>query len=93
MSLEKSWIAEISLHLYHRLRSVLGWRSHSGPNRSAPTPQAMAEYYDLRHYQLASGPGTKLTDRYFGDGLMRGVNWLGIGPVGAFSVYFGRRRR
>jgi hypothetical protein len=59
------------------------------PQSSAAGPKAMAEYYDLRRYQLASGPGTKLTDRYFGDALIPAVNRLGIGPVGAFSVYFG----
>jgi hypothetical protein len=50
---------------------------------------ATAEYYDLRRYQLTSGPGTKLTDSYFGDALIPALNRLGIGPVGAFSVYFG----
>ncbi len=50
---------------------------------------AMAEYYDLRRYQLTSGPGTKLTDSYFRDALIPALNRLGIGPVGAFSVYFG----
>src|SRR5580658_7451537 len=49
----------------------------------------MTEYYDLRRYQLTSGPGTKLTDSYFGDALIPALNRLGIGPVGAFSVYFG----
>jgi hypothetical protein len=47
------------------------------------------EYYDLRRYQLANGPGTKLTDRYFSDALIPALNRLGIGPVGAFSLYFG----
>ena len=50
---------------------------------------ATAEYYDLRRYQLVSGPGTKLTDSYFQDALIPALNRLGIGPVGAFSVYFG----
>jgi hypothetical protein len=50
---------------------------------------ATAEYYDLRRYQLTSGPGTKLTDGYFADALIPALNRLGIGPVGAFSVYFG----
>src|SRR5580658_5720798 len=49
----------------------------------------MTEYYDLRRYQLTSGPGTKLTDSYFGDVLIAALNRLGIGPVGAFSVYIG----
>src|ERR1700693_1257657 len=50
---------------------------------------ATAEYYDLRRYQLTSGPGTKLTDSHFADALIPALNRLGIGPVGAFSVYFG----
>jgi hypothetical protein len=49
----------------------------------------MTEYYDLRRYQLTSGPGTKLTDSYFENALIPALNRLGIGPVGAFSVYFG----
>lgn len=48
-----------------------------------------SEYYELRRYQLASGPGTRLTDRYFSDTLIPALNHLGIGPVGAFSIYFG----
>jgi NIPSNAP len=47
------------------------------------------EYYDLRRYQLTSGPGTRLTDRYLADALIPALNRLGIGPVGAFSIYFG----
>src|SRR5271170_6140627 len=50
---------------------------------------ATIEYYDLRRYQLTSGPGTKLTESYFADALIPALNRLGIGPVGAFSVYFG----
>ena len=53
------------------------------------TAAATAEYYDLRRYQLTSGPGTKLTENYFADALTPALNRLGIGPVGAFSVYFG----
>ena len=56
---------------------------------AAADPRAAAEYYDLRRYQLVSGPGTKLTDRYFADALIPALNRLGIGPVGVFSVYFG----
>jgi hypothetical protein len=59
---------------------------------AAADPQASAaapEYYDLRRYQLASGPGTRLTDHYFSSALIPALNRLGIAPVGAFSVYFG----
>jgi hypothetical protein len=57
-----------------------------GQARAASAP---VEYYDLRRYQLTNGPGTKLTDNYFADALIPALNRLGIGPVGAFSVYFG----
>jgi hypothetical protein len=47
------------------------------------------QYMDLRRYHLASGPGVKLTNDFFADALIPGLNRLGIEPVGAFSVYFG----
>ena len=53
------------------------------------TASASPEYYDLRRYQLTNGPGTKLTENYFADALIPALNRLSIGPVGAFSVYFG----
>ena len=55
------------------------------------TAPAAHEFYDLRHYQLISGPGVKLTDDYFASALIPALNRLGIGPVGAFAIYFGPR--
>ena len=64
--------------------------SLAGSANAAPqSPKGAAEYYDLRRYQLASGPGTGLTGRYFTGALIPALNRLGIGPVGAFSLYFG----
>jgi hypothetical protein len=59
--------------------------AQAGPASAMQAP----EYYDLRRYQLASGPGTKLTDNFFSGALVPALNRMGIGPVGAFSVYFG----
>src|ERR1700691_798477 len=56
---------------------------------SANSASTAAEYYDLRRYQLISGAGTRLTDNYFAGALIPALNRLGIGPVGAFSIYFG----
>src|SRR5450631_1205531 len=61
----------------------------AAPQSPAAALKAAAEYYDLQRYQLTNGPGTKLTDNYFADALIPALNRLGIGPVGAFSVYFG----
>ena len=55
----------------------------------ANSSNAAAEYYDLRRYQLVSGPGPRLADRYFAGALIPALNRLGIGPVGAFNIYFG----
>ena len=47
---------------------------------AAAAPQSpAAEYYELRRYQLANGPGTKLTDQYFAGALIPALNRLGIG--------------
>lgn len=56
---------------------------------AAAASGASPEYYELRRYQLASGPGPRLTEQYFSGALLPALNRLGITPVGAFSVYFG----
>jgi hypothetical protein len=61
----------------------------AGAQSHTDSPNAGAQYYDLRRYQLVSGPGTRLTGDYFAGALIPALNRLGIGPVGAFSIYFG----
>ena len=56
---------------------------------AADTPASALEFYDLRRYQLISGPGTKITDTFFAQTFIPALNKLGIGPVGAFSLYLG----
>ena len=59
--------------------------AQTGSTADASAP----EYMDLHRYHLTSGPGVKLTSDFFADALIPALNRLGIGPVGAFSVYFG----
>jgi hypothetical protein len=66
--------------------SLAGSAKEIGQTQAVSTTM---EYYDLRRYQLTNGLGTKLTDNYFADALIPALNRLGVGPVGAFSVYFG----
>lgn len=47
------------------------------------------EFYQLRRYQLHSGPQTKLTETYFGSALIPALTRLGLGPVGAFQLQLG----
>jgi hypothetical protein len=54
--------------------------------------QAMSkprEYYQLRRYQLQSGPQTHLTESYFADALIPALTRLGMGPIGAFRLEYG----
>jgi len=47
------------------------------------------EYYELRRYQLQSGPQRPLADAYFRDAMIPGLNRLGISPVGVYSIDIG----
>lgn len=47
------------------------------------------EYYELRRYQLESGPQQKLTNDYVANALIPGLNRLGVKPVGAFHLEIG----
>jgi hypothetical protein len=47
------------------------------------------EYYQLRRYQLRSGPQSKLMNGYLSEALIPGLNRLGIKPVGVFSQEIG----
>jgi hypothetical protein len=49
---------------------------------------ADAEYYQIRRYQLRSGPQVKLAADYFSV-LIPALNRLGMTPVGAFQLTFG----
>ena len=61
-----------------------------GSLQAAPQAAGKArEYYELRRYQLQSGPQRPLADAYFRDALIPGLNRLGISPVGVFSIDIG----
>lgn len=56
---------------------------------AAAQSRAGREYYELRRYELQSGPQQKLTHDYVGNALIPGLNRLGIKPVGAFNLEIG----
>jgi hypothetical protein len=47
------------------------------------------EYYQLRRYNLQTGPQTKLTESYFADALIPALTRMEMGPIGAFQLDFG----
>ena len=55
---------------------------------AAPVADAR-EYYQLRRYQLQSGPQQRLTESYFSDALLPALGRLGMEPVGAFRLEYG----
>jgi hypothetical protein len=56
----------------------------------AQTPVAgPRDYYEMRKYQVQSGPQAKLTAAYVADALIPALNRLGIAPIGAFHLEFG----
>ena len=59
---------------------------------SAQTPAARArEFYQIRRYNLMTGPQLKLTENYFSNALIPAVTRLGMGPVGALKLDIGEQ--
>jgi hypothetical protein len=55
-----------------------------------PVPAAgPRDYYQIRRYQMRSGPQTALTQTYFADALIPALTRLGLGPIGAFQCDIG----
>jgi hypothetical protein len=54
--------------------------------RGGPTGR---EYYEIRRYQLQSGPQTRLTSRHLAEALIPALNRLGMKNIGAFDLYLG----
>ncbi len=48
------------------------------------------EFYQIRRYQLQSGPQLALTSSYFSGALIPALGRRGMGPVGAFQLTFGQ---
>jgi hypothetical protein len=55
----------------------------------AAQPASAPEYYQIRRYQLHSGPQTALTQSYFADALIPALTRFGLGPIGAFQADIG----
>jgi hypothetical protein len=59
---------------------------------SAQTPEHGAqEFYQLRRYDLVSGPQLKLTQDYLSNALIPALGRMGMGPVGAFRLEYGQQ--
>ncbi len=64
--------------------ALAGSAAAETPVHSAP------EYYQLRCYNLMSGPQLKLTESYLNDALIPTLNRRSMGPIGAFKLDIGQ---
>jgi hypothetical protein len=63
----------------------------AGNSQSAPADASGKArlYYELRRYQLSSGPQKKICDDFFQNALIPAANRLGVTPVGVFNLTIG----
>lgn len=54
-------------------------------------PARTREFYQLRRYNLKSGPQLKLTENYFASALIPALTRMGLGPFGAFRLDYGEQ--
>jgi hypothetical protein len=70
---------------------ALGNRAQAAPTAPDPATGKPRQYYELRKYYLQQGHQSQLTAKYVADALIPALNKMGIGPVGAFNLFFGER--
>ena len=56
---------------------------------SSPEPVSKREFYQIRRYNLASGPQGRMTEDYFANALIPALGRINMGPVGAFRLDIG----
>ncbi len=61
----------------------------TGKTGAQMSTSSRREFYQLRRYNLVSGPQTKLTESYFAGALIPALARMGLGPVGAFKLDIG----
>jgi len=58
---------------------------------SAQPAKAPREFYQIRRYNMVSGPQLKLTETYFSSSLIPALGRMGMGPVGALRLEYGEQ--
>lgn len=69
--------------------SAVAGADADGQNAPGGTGGKARLFYELRRYQLSSGPQKKLCDDFFQSALIPAANRVGITPVGVFNVAIG----
>ena len=68
--------------------STLAVAGEAAGQTAGPEPR---QFYQLRRYELESGPQLKLAENFFRDALIPAAKRMGLGPVGAFKLDFGEQ--
>jgi hypothetical protein len=71
--------------------SALAISDAAALNAQSAAGVAGREYYEIRRYQLASGPQTKMTAKHVAEALIPALNRLGLKNIGAFDLYLGQQ--
>ena len=63
----------------------------AGESSAQPSQNRAREFYQIRRYNLMSGPELKLTENYFSNALIPALGRMGMGPVGALRLDLGEQ--
>lgn len=80
-------IAKSTRRLYTTAKANPAASADSQSGSSATAGKRL--YYELRRYQLTSGPQKKICDAFFQNALIPAANRAGITPVGVFNLTIG----
>jgi len=80
-------VAKSTRRLYSTAKANPAASADSQSGSSATAGKRL--YYELRRYQLTSGPQKKICDAFFQNALIPAANRAGITPVGVFNLTIG----
>jgi len=80
-------VAKSTRRLYSTAKANPAASAYSQSGSSATAGKRL--YYELRRYQLTSGPQKKICDAFFQNALIPAANRAGITPVGVFNLTIG----
>lgn len=63
----------------------------AGEASAQPAAKPAREFYQIRRYNMVSGPQLKLTENYFSSALIPALGRMGMGPVGALKLDYGEQ--
>lgn len=69
--------------------AALSGAALGGNGMAAQAPAGNREFYQLRKYELRTGPQTSMAQKYFSQALIPALNRMGMAQVGTFALSIG----